>query len=153
MVGSSGIRDRQGRGWKISLSGSRFRFGHRGRSEQLSEWSKPGAENRSDVFVPLQVNSANLSSAVIEVEVSGKFRFAAHALRKVIRNVCSRTQQSLFLTAPQSDSNGASRLQTERLEDANSFHAYGRTGCVVRGSGAAVPGIKMRSEHDDLILQ
>ena len=65
-------------------------------------------------------------------------------------HVGARAEQSFFLAAPQGDANSAARLHADGLQNANGFHGDGAAGGVVGGSGAAVPGVEMRAEHDDL---
>src|SRR5215510_9911967 len=43
------------------------------RCSHVLEWSKPVAEERSNSLVALQINSADLPSAVVEIEVATEF--------------------------------------------------------------------------------
>ena len=67
-------------------------------------------------------------------------------------DVSLRTEQSFFFAAPQADANGAARLDVERFQDADGFHHHDRSGAVVGGAGAGVPGVKVRAQHDDFIF-
>src|SRR5262249_23587352 len=58
---------------------------------------------------------------------------------EVFRDVSTRTEQSLLFTSPQRDSNRATRLETERLDDAHGFQCYCTAGGVVSGAGAGMP--------------
>ncbi len=125
MVGSTGIPQRK-----------------RSRSH-FAERREPGAEDRSDGFVSLQVDASNLAGAVIEVEVTGELRLlgsqcesrrAPGGRRSLLRLICSfaevfryisaRAQESLFFSAPQAYSNRAPGLQSDRLNNSHRLETH-----------------------------
>ena len=137
MIGAAGVAD-----------------GHGGGAE-IVERSQPGLENRPHGVVALQIHAADPTGAVIEIEIGGKqfvFRFQLHGLAvgEMLFHIASRAEQSLLFAAPQRHPDGPARLHTDRLQNAHRFHDYGRAGCIVSRTGAGVPGIEMRPQHDDL---
>ncbi|MNV18547.1 hypothetical protein D3C71_1093770 [compost metagenome] len=62
-----------------------------------------------------------------------------------------RADQALFFAAPQRHADGALGLGAHGLEDAHGFHHHRHAGRVVGRTGAGVPGIHVRAEHDDLV--
>src|SRR2546423_1581014 len=122
------------------------------RRPQILEWSQPGAENRTDSFVALQIDAANLSSTVIQIEVTGYFfvfrfdlQFALlsktatttgrardrNAFTEVLCNIGMRSKQTLLFTSPETDTDGATRFQTERLDQSKRFQTSAGTSSVV----------------------
>ena len=63
-----------------------------------------------------------------------------------------RTEQSFFFAAPQPDADGAARLDVERFQNADGFHHDNRSGAVVGGARARVPGVEVSAQHDDFVF-
>ena len=90
---------------------------------------------------------------------AGRLRVAEHGghgvvrLAEVLGDVGARAEQALLLAAPEADADGPPGLEVERLEDPDGLHRHGHAGRVVGGAGAAVPGVHVAAEHDDLVLQ
>ena len=78
---------------------------------------------------------------------------AGRALAEMFLDERTRAQKSLFLAAPEGDPNRSSRLEVERLQDANGLHGDRDAGPVVGGAGAAVPRIHVSAQHDELVFQ
>src|SRR5437868_726377 len=130
---------------------------------QIFEGTHPCFEDRLHSGIPLHVDAANLSRAIVDVEVRGNFGlfwlyrhrsgFSAPKARRAILSGAgerwTRTEmvhyvplgaeQTLFFAAPQPDANGAARFNTECLENANRFHHHDRSGAVVGRARATVP--------------
>src|SRR6185436_2066425 len=70
---------------------------------------------------------------------------------EVLFNIGLRAQQSLLFSAPQSDANGPSRLDADRLENACRFHHYRAADGVIGGAGGGMPGIEVTSKHDNFV--
>ena len=71
---------------------------------------------------------------------------------EMMLDVTLRAEQAFFFAAPQADADGAARLDVERFQDADGFHHDDGAGAVVGGSGAGVPGVEVRAQHDDFIF-
>ena len=136
----------------------------------------PGLENRRHGFVFLQVNAANFAAAVIYIEIGGDFcllrlhrdrsgiapqqsRHSFHvgivhgwARAEMLLDITLRAKQSFFFAAPQTNADGAARMDVEGFQNANRFHHHDGARAVVGGSGAGVPGIEMRAQHDHFIF-
>ena len=67
--------------------------------------------------------------------------------------VALRSEQSLFFAGPERDADGATRLDSERFQDAHGFHRYDGSCSVIGGAGSGDPAIKMAAEHHNLVLQ
>ena len=72
---------------------------------------------------------------------------------EVLLDVGPGAEEPLLLAAPEGDADGAAGLEAEGLEDADGLHHHGDAGRVVGGAGAAVPGVHVAAEHDELVLQ
>src|SRR2546423_12898954 len=134
----------------------------------MAERSEPLAKQRTNALISLQVNAANLSSSVIEIEIAGQLvvlgTFYEHGDRrrrwrtiptaggccrsgrrrrlhfsKMLCDVCARAKQSFLFAAPQGDANGATRLQPQCLNDAHGFHCDRDAGAIVSSARAGVP--------------
>ena len=73
-------------------------------------------------------------------------------LRREAGEVTVKPEQAFFFAAPQADADGAAGLDVQGFQDANGLHHDNRSGAVIGGSGAGVPGVKMRTEHHDLVF-
>src|SRR5947207_15559156 len=114
----------------------------------VSERIHPRLEDRRDRLVALQVHAANLARPVVDVEVARELRVLRLQLHDgrvcVVRfHVLLRSEEPLFLAAPQADAYCAAQLDAAGLEDAHRFHHHGGSGRVVGRAGAAVPRIEM----------
>ena len=58
-----------------------------------------------------------------------------------------RAEQTFFFATPQANTNRASRLYVQRLQDANSLHHHNAARAVVGCAGARMPRIQMGSQH------
>src|SRR5271165_7611646 len=111
--------------------------GERGHAEIL-EGFHPGFEDGRDGFVLLKINTANLTRAVVDVEIGGDFRLLRlyrnlsslaaqerwHAFHQgvvhgragaeMVLNIALRAEKPLFFAAPEADADGAARLDIER---------------------------------------
>src|SRR5436189_111292 len=155
MIGAAGIRDRQGREGVLFC-----------RTDQILERSKPRSEDRAHFFVALHVDAADLAGPVVEIKVArnpvvlwfqlelrsrlrrrwrlracpgrttAKTRLWSKSFAKVFGYISARSKQAFFFAAPQTDSNGSTRLQPESLKYAHGFHAHRRPGGVIRGAGS-----------------
>jgi hypothetical protein len=67
--------------------------------------------------------------------------------------VVARAEQSLLFAAPERDADGAARLESGGVEDAQHFHHRRRAGGVVGGAGRAVPRIEVRANQHDVVLE
>src|ERR1700722_4212293 len=158
MVGTAGVADGE--------------CGH----AEVFEGLHPGFKDWSDGFVFLQVNAADLSAAVVHVEISGDlclFRLhrnvsgfasqeSGHALHpgivhgrtsaEVILYVTLRAQQAFFFTAPQAYADRTPGFEVKRFQDANRFHHDDCSGAVIGGARTCVPGIEMRAQHYEFIF-
>ncbi len=74
------------------------------------------------------------------------------AVGEVLLDVGVRSVEALLLAAPEREADGAVHFEVERFEDASRFHDHGAAGGVVGGAGAAVPGVEVGAQHDDLVL-
>ena len=63
----------------------------------------------------------------------------------------ARSEQALLLAGPEGQADGAPRLDAEGLEQAHGLHRRRDPGRVVGRARAAVPGIEVGAEHDDLV--
>ena len=77
--------------------------------------------------------------------------FGFSAVPKCWSTYALRSEQALFLAAPERDANRAARLHANRLQDARGFHHHGAADRVVRRARGGVPGIEMAAEHHDFI--
>ena len=133
-------------------------------------------EDGRDGFVFLQIDAANFSGAVVDVEVGGNFcllglhgdrsgfaaqqgRHAFHAgivhgrtRAEMLFDITLRAEQAFFFAAPQADADGAAGLDVERFQNAHGFHHDDGACAVVGRARAGVPGIEVRAEHDDFIF-
>src|SRR5882724_13438789 len=146
MVGAARVRNRD-------RAGAHVAEGHQPLSEKIPE-----------AAIALQVNTANFSGAVIEIEIARKLfivRQGRQLRRRSIRvtasattaelsrasferskvglHVSARAQQSFFFTGPECDANRASRFDSECLQNANCFHRYGHARAVVGCAGPRMP--------------
>src|SRR6267143_3670724 len=112
MIGAAGVCYRQRRGALIA------------------ERHQPLAKERADIFITLQINAANLTCAIVQIEVDVKLivlsfsykfggsgglavgssrrnntRIARFHFSKMFGNVSSRAQQPLLFAGPQTDAN------------------------------------------------
>ena len=67
-------------------------------------------------------------------------------------DVGARSEEALFLAAPERQANGSIELEVQRLEDAHHLDHHRAAGAVVGRAGARVPGIEVRPDHHDLVL-
>src|SRR5207245_9857295 len=112
-------------------------------------------EDQRDALVALQVHATDRSSAVVHIETArqlGVLRLELHVLRigEVLLYVRLRSEQALLLTGPQADAHGPAELHAALLQDPHRFEHDRRPRCIVRRAGAALPGIAMHAEHDEL---
>ena len=92
------------------------------------------------------------AGAVVHVEVGRHPRVLGlerHGvgIAEVLLHVRLRAQQALLLAGPQRQADGAAQPQAGGLEDAHRLHHRRRSGGVVGGAGARVPGVEVRAEH------
>lgn len=71
----------------------------------------------------------------------------------MLLHIPSRTILVLFFSRPQTHPNRPPGLHLERVEDSHDFHSYRDTSAVVSSTGPRCPGIKVSTEHDNLIFQ
>ena len=74
------------------------------------------------------------------------------AAAEVLGDEGARAEEPLLLAAPQRDPDRAAGLEVEGLDDPHDFHGDRDAGRVVGRAGAAVPGIHVAAQHDDLVL-
>src|SRR5579864_1692081 len=138
---------------------------------EIFEGPYPRLEDGRDSGVLLQVDTANLARAIVDVEVGGDFcllglqrdwpGFAAKQCRhvfhrgivhtrarpEVLLDISLRAEQTFFFAAPQSDADSAPRLDVEGLQYANGLHHDNASSSVIGGAGSGMPGIEMSAEH------
>src|SRR5712691_5923781 len=150
------------------MIGSPGRAHRHGVRAEVFERVEPGFEDRNDGRVLLRVDAAYFAGSIIEIEVRGQLRVlrldgqrtgvAPECGRKIalllgrfrpgcemLRDVRPRSEKALFFAGPQSDANGATRLNADRLEHADDFHRYHGARAVVRRPGASMPRIEVRA--------
>jgi hypothetical protein len=69
---------------------------------------------------------------------------------EVIADVGFRAQQSLFLAAPQRETQRALRRGADRFENAEGLERDDRAVGVVGRTRPRMPGVQVRSHHDNL---
>src|SRR6202012_2849544 len=116
------------------------------------------AEGRLPRRVALQIDAADFSGAVVDVEVDierlplrlsfngargledelrelDRFRVGGERVgAEVVPHVALRTKKALLFAAPQRDADGAAWMDVERFEDADGFHRDDRARAIVRGA-------------------
>ena len=98
--------------------------------------------------------AAHASSARVHVDVCRQLRVLRLLIferPEVLADIGPRAQQPLLLAAPQGNADGATRLRTDRREDAHGFHHDGAADGVVGRAGGSVPRVEMAAEHDHLV--
>ena len=130
------------------------------RHAEVAERRHPRGELSTRVLVALQHDAAVLPRAVILIEVRRELlvgRLGAHGgiarVAEVLLYVRPRAEQSLFFAGPERHANGASRLRAHRFQDAHGFERHGHARRVVAGVRAGVPGVEVRADHHDFVLE
>src|SRR5450432_516576 len=105
------------------------------RRAKVVEGREPCVEDGARHVVALKVDSANLTTAVIEVKITSQLRMLLlrrHLRRigEVLLHIRLRTEKPLLLPGPQRKAHSAARFQSSGFENANRFHDYGAAGCV-----------------------
>ena len=95
-------------------------------------------------------HAARAAGAGVDVEVAGEvgvlgLRVLDHP--EVLLHIRLRSEQALFLAAPERDADRAARLDADRLQDADRLHHHRAADGVVGGAGGRVPRIDVAAEH------
>src|SRR4051812_40344701 len=105
----------------------------------IRERLHPCIEDRTLGFDPLEIDTADLAAAVVDVEVRGElllFRLRMEAdginATEVREHVFARAVQTLLFARPQTDADRSTRLEAERLEQTHRLEHHARPGAVVR---------------------
>src|SRR5256886_8113084 len=88
----------------------------------------PGGEDGGDHFIALEIDAANLTSAVVDVVVGvelGMFGRGLHhfGISEMLLDVGARAEQTLLLARPEADANGAAHLEDRKSTRLNSSHS------------------------------
>ncbi len=128
-----------------------------GPGAHVFEGFEPGFEDGAHHVVALQVDAADFAGAVVVVEIAGEFgvfsgELHGFGIAEVFLHVSARAEQAFFFTTPQRDADGAVEREVRGFESADGFDHDSAAGGVICCSGATVPGIEVRAEHDDFIF-
>ncbi len=134
-------------------------------------------EDRLHCCVFLQINAADASAAVVEIEVAGNLRIlrlefdracrfsvefgefefigstGARNESEVLLYVVVGSELAFLLAGPKCDANGAARLHLQCVEYTHDFHGDDRSGAVIRCTCRGGPRIEMSADHHDLVFQ
>ena len=124
---------------------------------KIAERRQPLVKQRPHRVVVLQINSADLAAAVVQIEIArqrGVRRRQLHGLRiaEMLLDVGLRSEQPLLFPAPQPDAHGSIHLQIQRFQNAHHFDHHRAARAIVGSARAAVPGIEMRAHHHDFVF-
>src|SRR5215471_13548534 len=92
-----------------------------GRHTEISKRLHPGLEDRRDGFIALQVDTADSTCAVINVEVCGEFgmlrlQFHICTIGKVLRYIGTRAEDPFFFARPKPKPDRSPHLESCRFE-------------------------------------
>ena len=114
------------------------------RHPQIAEGREPLLEQRTHRLVFLQVDTANPAASVVQIEIPRQLAvFGALLHRRWIGemrlDVGTRTEQPLFLSAPQPDADRSIELQVQRLENACHLDHHSASRTVVGRARSGMP--------------
>src|SRR6059058_1334059 len=123
---------------------------------EVVERLHPGGEDGGHHFIALEIDAADFAGAIVNVVVGvelGMFRRRLHyfGIGEMLLDVGAGAEQALFFAGPEADANGAAHLEASGLENADGFEHDAGACAIVGGTGATMPGIEVRAEHDDLV--
>ena len=67
--------------------------------------------------------------------------------------IAARAVEALFLATPERQADGPFGLESQLLQDTHGLHHDDAAGRVVSSAGAAVPGVEVTAQQDDLVLE
>src|SRR5579872_3008930 len=124
---------------------------------QIPERLEPGFEDGSYLVISHCRNATEAAGAGVVVEIGRQlgilgFRLHGFAIGEMLLDVGLGAEQTFLLPTPERDANGAVQLDVESLENADGFDRDRAARAVVGRARAAMPGIEVSAEHDDLVL-
>src|SRR5262249_7314662 len=127
-----------------------------GGDAEIPERRHPRLEDRSHHSITLEIDPADPSRAVIQVEVAGELRMLRlglhrHRVGEVLADVAPGAEQALLLAAPERDAHRARERKLEGLEDAESLEGDRAAGAVVGCTRSAVPAVEVGAQHHHLV--
>src|SRR5215472_8643286 len=86
------------------------------RYAKIAKRRQPGFEYRPHGIVALQIDTTDLTRAIVVIEISGKLRVRrlelhGHGIAEGLFHIRERSEQPLFLAAPEAESYRAIHLQ------------------------------------------
>ena len=119
--------------------------------ERLGETIEDDLGGRHVLHVP----AVDRPHSRVEVQIRGdSVACGLVRLARIVRShICLRAEQPFFFATPQRDANRAAGPRADSLQDAHRFHHRRRPVGIVGRAGARVPGIQVRAEQNDFILQ
>ena len=113
------------------------------------------ADDRGRLRRAEDARAARAARAGVDVQVRDELRvlgLLCFERAEVLLHVCLRSEEALFLAAPQRDADRAPWLDANRLEYPRGFHHHRAADRVVGGAGCRVPRVEVAAEHDDFVL-
>ena len=123
----------------------------------------PGGEDGGNHFISLEIDAADFAGAIVDVVVGVKLGVLGSdfdelggwifgfGIAEMLLNIGPGTEQALLFAGPKADADCATHLDAGGFKDADGFEHDGRAGAVVGSASSCVPGIEMRTKHDDFV--
>src|SRR5262245_27461522 len=118
-----------------------------GRHAEVAKRREPLLEKRAHRFVLLEIDAANASAAIIQIEVTRQLRMLRlerqrHRIREMRLDVPTRAKQALLFATPQGEAHRSIQPKVERFQHAHDLDYDCAAGAVVGSASAAMPGIE-----------